>query len=164
MTWIRSHKGIVGSVVGFLVGITIGAGGSSSTTTETQVQTREHTTTEVRTQTLSADERSELRDLRDRVAARRGTLRQLERKITGARGTIAKSTFDGDGTYVVGEDVAPGTYRAAATPGCYWARLSSLDTGDIIDNDNANGPVVLEILPSDKAIQVTRCGTFHRSG
>jgi hypothetical protein len=60
--------------------------------------------------------------------------------------------------------VRPGTYRAAASPGCYWARLSSLDTSDIIDNDNADGPVVVQVLPSDKAFQTTRCASFHKIG
>jgi hypothetical protein len=39
-----------------------------------------------------------------------------------------------------------------------------LDTSDIIDNDNADGPVVVEILPSDKAFETDGCADFHRAG
>jgi hypothetical protein len=58
----------------------------------------------------------------------------------------------------------PGTYKADASPGCYWARLKSLDTSDIIDNQNTDGPVVLQILSTDKAVEVARCGEFHKVG
>lgn len=63
---------------------------------------------------------------------------------------------------MVGEDISPGTYRASAHPGCYWARLSSLDSNDIAENDNADGPVVVQILPSDKAFQTSNARTSTR--
>lgn len=109
-------------------------------------------------------EKGKLSDERAKVARERKRYRRLQGQVSGARTKIAKSTFSGDGTYVVGDDVEPGTYRAAASSGCYWARLRSLDTSDIIDNNNADGPVVVEILPSDKAIEVARCSTFHKVG
>ena len=84
--------------------------------------------------------------------------------MSGARAEVAKNTIPGTGTFVVGNDINPGTYRAEARSGCYWARLSSLNTSDILDNDNADGPVVIEILPSDKALQASDCADFHKSG
>jgi hypothetical protein len=80
------------------------------------------------------------------------------------RAAVKANTFQGTGTFLVGSDIKPGTYRAATSPGCYWARLWSLDTSDIIDNDNADGPVVVQILPSDKAFKASGCASFHKIG
>jgi hypothetical protein len=109
-------------------------------------------------------QRGKLRDEKGKVAAERQRLDRLTNEVSGARTAAAKNTIPGNGTFQVGADINPGTYRAEAEPGCYWARLSSLDTSDIIDNDNADGPVVIEILPSDKAFQAKDCADFHKSG
>lgn len=74
-----------------------------------------------------------------------------------------KTTIDSDGTYQVGVDIAPGNYHTAGSSGCYWARLSSLDTNDIIDNNNSNGPQVVSIQPTDKAFLTQRCGTWQKT-
>jgi vacuolar-type H+-ATPase subunit H len=110
------------------------------------------------------DERGKLSDAKHDVSAERSKLSKLRGQVAGARQQVARNTVDGTGTFVVGSDITPGTYRATAQPGCYWARLSSLDTSDIVDNDNADGPVVVEILPSDKAFQVSDCADFHKVG
>ena len=109
-------------------------------------------------------ERATLRRVRAEVKGEQGTLSRLQDAVSGARHTIAENSFSGTGTFLVGSDIQPGEYRAAATPGCYWARLASLDTSDILDNDNADGPVVVQILPSDKAFQASDCATFHKIG
>lgn len=63
----------------------------------------------------------------------------------------------GPGTYLVGRDIAPGTYRGKAGTGvmdsCYWERLSGLsgDFDDLIANDNANGSYYVSIDASDVA-------------
>lgn len=98
--------------------------------------------------------------VRERRAKR--TLAKLKREIRGARSTIAKRSFEGDGMYIVGEDIEPGTYKADASPGCYWARLASGDTSDIVDNDNVDGPAVITIAASDYAVQVARCAVFRK--
>jgi hypothetical protein len=53
------------------------------------------------------------------------------------------ASFDGDGEYLVGEDIAPGTDRTAgpADFGCYWERDrdSSGEFKSIIANDNLSG-------------------------
>jgi hypothetical protein len=105
--------------------------------------------------------RAKLADTRQEIADAKARLRRLKREAGQTRAAIDKSTIPGTGTFVVGEDIKPGTYRAAAQSGCYWARLSSLDTGDIIDNSNADGPVVVEITPSDKAFEASDCSDFH---
>src|SRR3954454_2626846 len=119
---------------------------------------------ELRDQSASA--RQALRKQRAKVAAERRKLRRLQRQVSGARAQVAANTLPGDGTFVVGEDIQPGTYRAAASPGCYWERDSSLDGGidSIIENANADGPVVIQVSPTDKAVKTTRCADFHRTG
>jgi hypothetical protein len=98
-----------------------------------------------------------------RVAEKR--LKFLKRKINGAKHTLAKRSFSGDGTYLVGKDIEPGTYKASASTGCYWARLSDADGGgidNIIDNNNTDGPAVITVGAGDFAVQVARCGTFRK--
>jgi len=75
-----------------------------------------------------------------------------------------KTSISTDGTYQVGVDIVPGTYRTAGGSSCYWARLSSLSTNDIIDNNNSSGPQVVGILPSDKAFLTERCGAWQMTG
>jgi len=67
-----------------------------------------------------------------------------------------------NGTYVVGTDIVPGTYRTNGKYGCYWARLSSFDTGDIIDNNVSDGPQVVQIAPTDTAFMTRNCGVWHK--
>jgi len=75
-----------------------------------------------------------------------------------------KTAIETNGTYVVGSDIEPGTYRTSGGTGCYWARLKSLDTGDVIDNNVSDGPQVVRILPSDTAFMTRDCGTWQKSG
>ena len=44
------------------------------------------------------------------------------------------------GTYIVGSDIAPGTWKSSGGSGCYWARLSGFSgtIGNIIANDFTN--------------------------
>ena len=66
----------------------------------------------------------------------------------------------GPGTYQVGSDIQPGLYAGKAGTGpldfCYWARLSGVsgEFSDLIANDNAMGQFYLEVLPTDKYLQV----------
>jgi hypothetical protein len=76
----------------------------------------------------------------------------------------------GDGTYVVGKDIKPGTYRTegpedTAIPNCYWARLSgtSGEFNEIIANGNT-APTTVTISASDNAFQTTGCKTWKRTG
>lgn len=108
-----------------------------------------------------ASARAKVRSDAAALSRRKAELDRREAKVSGLERTADRNSFEGEGTYVVGADIKPGTYRADASPGCYWARLASLDTSNIINNDNADGPVVIEILPSDKAVTVSRCAEFR---
>jgi hypothetical protein len=74
---------------------------------------------------------------------------------------VTFKTF-GDGTYRVGRDVPPGTYRTRGGVGCYWARLRNFsgNLNAIIANDNAVGPAVVTIKRTDRGIESNRCGTW----
>lgn len=69
----------------------------------------------------------------------------------------------GDGTFQVGKDIQPGTYRTrSGSPGCYYARLKGFGgtVDDIIANDNTDAPAVVTIAASDKGFQSQDCGTW----
>ncbi len=72
----------------------------------------------------------------------------------------------GAGTYIVGVDVAPGTWRAAgATPACYWQRTAgfSHEFADVLANEVGNTAPVVTIGPTDKGFASTACGTWTRA-
>jgi hypothetical protein len=75
-----------------------------------------------------------------------------------------KTTVDSDGTYQVGVDIVPGTYRSAGGTGCYWARLKSLNTSDVINNNISDGPQVVGIQPTDAAFLTKNCGPWQMEG
>lgn len=72
--------------------------------------------------------------------------------------------IDTDGVYLVGVDLAPGTWRATADDGCYWARLSGFSGtfDDIIANDYTDSAPVVAISASDKGFETSGCGVWTR--
>jgi hypothetical protein len=83
--------------------------------------------------------------------------RRLKR-ITGSK------TRFGEGTFIVGLDIAPGTYRSRSGSSCYWARLRNFsgELGGIIANGNPRGPTVVTISSTDRGFDSSRCGTWSR--
>ena len=69
--------------------------------------------------------------------------------------------IDKDGTYLVGVDIMPGMYHTTGGAICSWARLRSLDTGDIIDSWKGSGPQRIQIQESDTAFLTQNCGTWQ---
>ena len=72
----------------------------------------------------------------------------------------AMSTMSGDGVFVVGMDIKPGTYHTTGAVGggggdCYYALLSSTNTSDIIDNNNVTGPATITVGPGVKAVDTS---------
>lgn len=47
---------------------------------------------------------------------------------------------------------------------CYWKRLASLDTSDIIDNNGSLGPQIVEIKGTDKAFYTSNCQPWTKVG
>ena len=75
------------------------------------------------------------------------------------------NTIPGDGVYLVGTDVQPGTYVSNSPGYCSWYRLSSLngESNNIIDSDNsASGKQYVTIKPTDVAFKTLSCSTWSR--
>jgi hypothetical protein len=76
------------------------------------------------------------------------------------------ATSFGDGTYVVNEDIAPGTYRTDGGDSCYWERLSGFNGSfdEIIANDLPSGPSLVTIEATDVGFTSEGCGTWELAG
>jgi hypothetical protein len=75
---------------------------------------------------------------------------------------IAYTDHRGDGIYIVGTDITPGTYKNTASTNCYYARLSAFDTQAIISNNNTDAVAIITIAASDKGFQSNSCGTWTK--
>ncbi|HEX5255323.1 MAG TPA: hypothetical protein VFW69_15885 [Mycobacterium sp.] len=78
-----------------------------------------------------------------------------------------KTIIETDGTYRVGVDIVPGTYRSGGTSpdgesDCYWARLRSLKPTDIIDSGIGTEYQVVTIQPSDRAFLTHSCQPWQK--
>ncbi|MFF2043301.1 hypothetical protein ACFVVX_23055 [Kitasatospora sp. NPDC058170] len=77
-------------------------------------------------------------------------------------------TVPGSGTYLVGEDIKPGTYKTAG-PGsrgmCYWERGKDAAGGfeSIIANENLTGQGVVTIKSTDKVFKTQGCQEWVKS-
>lgn len=77
--------------------------------------------------------------------------------------TKSKTTF-GDGEYIVGTDIAPGTYKSSGQANCYYARLSGFGgvLGEVLANGNTDTSAIVTIAAGDKGFQSTSCGTWTK--
>ncbi|MDK8469829.1 hypothetical protein [Corynebacterium accolens] len=69
-----------------------------------------------------------------------------------------------DGTFKVGADIQPGTYKNEGSESCYWARLSGFsgDSAEILSNDNPRGQTYVTIEASDVAFKSRNCGAWTK--
>lgn len=72
-----------------------------------------------------------------------------------------KTAIDADGTYAVGTEIVPGTYRSAGPiddGACYWKRTS----GDkMVDNALTKKPQVIRIEPGDTSFTTNDCQAWQ---
>lgn len=75
-----------------------------------------------------------------------------------------KTSF-GPGTYAVGIDIEPGTYKAPGGAKCYWARLSGFGGTfeEIIADEEPDGSVTVKIDPGDKGFVSRGCGHWSKT-
>ena len=66
----------------------------------------------------------------------------------------------GDGTWRVGIDVKPGTYRSPGGEACQWARLSGFVGNSQIVSHVGPGANVVTIEPTDLGFQSYKCGSW----
>jgi hypothetical protein len=82
--------------------------------------------------------------------------------ITGSR-----TAAFGGGTYIVGTDIAAGTWKSSGGTGCYWERDKGFggSIDDIITNDFVNASAVVTIKSSDRGFKATEnCGSWSKIG
>lgn len=75
--------------------------------------------------------------------------------------TPAPKNVISDGTYQVGPDVPPGTYRTEGGADCYYAILNSTNNQDIAQNDNFTGPEIVTLY-SGKYFEISGGCTWSR--
>jgi hypothetical protein len=71
----------------------------------------------------------------------------------------------GDGSWLVGIEISPGTYQAPGGEGCYWERLKGFGgtVDDIIANHFGGGRQVVTIGISDKGFKTSGCGRWSKT-
>jgi hypothetical protein len=69
-----------------------------------------------------------------------------------------------EGIYEVGSEIPVGTYKTPGGGGdnCYYARLSSDNTGDIIANNNSSGPMTVRVRRTDKFVEFSGGCTWRK--
>ncbi|MCX2179005.1 hypothetical protein KV205_00440 [Streptomyces sp. SKN60] len=131
---------------GLLVGVLIGVVGSRGDTADSPSVTQTVTATPQTTQTPET--------------AGQPTI------STPKKDSTPTAEIPGDGVFLVGKDIQPGTYRSDGKDNvlCYWARLSDTtgELGDIIASGNAEGQAIVKIDPSDKAFQSSDCKSWQK--
>jgi hypothetical protein len=105
--------------------------------------------------------------------ARPPVTRTVTSTVTPAPVTVTVTTTPApqiafrDGTYRIGADIAPGTYRSVATSdSCYWERLSGFGgtLNEIIANYFGIGPTIVAIAPTDAGFRSAGCGGWTKIG
>lgn len=78
--------------------------------------------------------------------------------------TSSKTAPFGTGTYIVGSDIAAGTWKAPGGSSCYWERLRGFggELSDIITNDFAPTSPVVTIASGDEGSGPPRVGRGRR--
>jgi len=86
--------------------------------------------------------------------------------VTASPGSRNPDAALPQGTYLVGTDVAPGTWRAPGGERCYWARLRDFTgtVSSIVANDVPAGPASVRIAASDVGFESRGCGSWTRVG
>lgn len=76
---------------------------------------------------------------------------------------VPKTVF-GDGTYIVGVDIEPGTYKNSDGDNCYYKRMSGFsgESGDIISSEYTEDSAIITISGSDKGFLSSGCGTWTK--
>lgn len=75
-----------------------------------------------------------------------------------------ETIIDGNGSYAVGIDIAPGAYESAGPVddgACYWKRTAG---DELVDNALTKKPAFVQILPSDTTFSTTDCQTWNLTG
>ncbi len=113
-------------------------------------------------------ERAELSDLRatlraraERIAQTTQRVNELEAKLSAELHRVKNSTIS-EGTWQIGVDIEPGTYRARGGSLCYWAILNSLDNFDIANNGGFTANQTVQLTSG--WFESRDCGEWQKIG
>lgn len=72
----------------------------------------------------------------------------------------------GSGDWIVGTDIAAGTWTSPGGPGCYWLRLGGFSGtfSEQLEIGQDQPDPVVTITPTDRGFRTGRCGTWSRVG
>ncbi|MFF5308560.1 hypothetical protein [Streptomyces massasporeus] len=152
------------ALVSLLIGAGVGAGGGSAETgTATAADDTKAGPRPTVTVTETAEAEAEAEPAPTVTETETVTAKPKKTKKPGPA-----TSFSGEGEFVVGEDIKPGTYKTAGPEGgfgCYWERAknSSGEFDAIIANNNLNGPGRVT-LNSGEYFKTNRCQEWNRVG
>jgi TolA-binding protein len=131
---------------------------------EDQIGSLESRVDEIDERQVELDQRETALDTREQdLEDLQAELDERAKELDRTEEAIEENTIPGDGIWVVGEEIDPGTYKAQGTgSGCYWARLGSLDTSDILNNHFGSAEVSVQIHDSDAAFETSGCGSWMK--
>lgn len=174
--WVKPLLFTVGAIAVLLIGVGVGAAGQQST-----INSYKHQVAQLQGQVSTA--RANLAAEQAKVttaqqtaqnavaaanakaaaqyASREATVLAMQRRLARELGVVAKSTISADGVYVVGKDIPAGMYHTTGGGQCYYATLASTDTGNILDNNNFNGPETVDVSGA-YAFQIVGGCTWHK--
>ncbi|MFI7482006.1 hypothetical protein ACH9EU_06265 [Kocuria sp. M1R5S2] len=120
-----------------------------------------HSELQEREDEVSAAEKA-LGEREGKVEEAEAAVKKREEAVSGAERKKAENTIR-EGTWTVGVDIAPGTYRSTSDVGsrCYWAILATGTNGDdIITNDIPGGGRPSVTIAEGQDFETKRCGTW----
>ncbi|MFF1830534.1 hypothetical protein [Paenarthrobacter sp. NPDC058040] len=106
----------------------------------------------------------ELQKREEAVKSAEAAVKKREDAVTVAEKQKAANTVR-EGTWTVGVDIEPGTYRtdAEVSSSCYWGIYRTGSNGsDIIDNDIVSGGRPTVTLSAGQDFKTTRCGAWTK--
>lgn len=174
---LRRWPWIFAAIVAVLVGIAIGSAGKDVEEDRRAQQLAAQTAAVEEREAVAGQREVDASQKQDSLAsrsadldARQAELDQIstdlaerEQALLPKELAAAQARIEGDGVYVVGTDIAPGTYRTAGGSFCYWERSSgtSGELNEILANSVGEGQNVVTIAPSDVAFTSQGCGSWE---
>jgi hypothetical protein len=155
----------VTALVALIFGAAIGSNGDSGGTTDAKGAAPTATVTKTAGAGAPKPAVTVTKTVKETVTAK------PKAKPTPVKKAGPPSSFPGEGQYLVGEDIKPGTYRTAGPeedsiiPNCYWARLknASGEFDAIIANDNIQGQGRVTVNKGEY-FKTTGCQTWKKVG
>ncbi|MDQ1544331.1 MAG: hypothetical protein QOK08_1969, partial [Actinomycetota bacterium] len=149
---------LVASAVALLIGVGIGAASSSGGNNTAALAKLKANNSSLQ------DKVNSYKAQQSEFDAEKATVDAEKAQQDAAAAVQAANTIPGDGVYIVGTDIKPGTYRSQDNSGCYWERDRDAngDLGSIIANGNVNGQAVINIKSTDKIFTTNGCSDWTK--